>query len=249
MDQGQVSRWIKILMPILSQSIKDLHLQAARTMDELVRLFRSRQNTDADNKHLGTLELSRSLHIDATEREQARNIDQSAQKHDYSGKQGTHTLKNTTLCDESQFIHFTGFTHRGAISDKAMAQQELPDLQLLADYQLFFSKDKGYQAYEPDGVFLLSPIKATRNHPLTGVEKLNNSWISEIRIVVEHAIGGVKRCRIVKEKIRYACSTFRDQVWFIACGLHNLRVTRRSQNYRNSANLTRARINLDFFHT
>ena len=49
--------------------------------------------------------------------------------------------------------------------------------------------------------------------------------------------GGVKRCRLVKEKVRYACSTFRDRIWFIACGLHN------------SASRTRTRINLDLFHS
>lgn len=245
MNQGQVSRWIKILMPLLEQCIVDLHLQAAQTMDELVRLFRNRQKINNAARH----EAAQSLHVDASEREQGRNIDQAAQKHDYSGKKGTHTLKNTVLCDEFQFIHFTGFTHRGAISDKAMVEDELPDFEALRGFSLFFSKDKGYQAYDPKGVFLLSPFKASRNHPLTGEQELVNSWISSIRIVCEHAIAGVKRCRIVKEKIRYFCSAFRDKVWRIACGLHNFRVTRRNVAYANSASLTRARINLDFFDT
>ena len=244
-DQGQISRWIKILMPLLNQSIIDLHLQAAQTMEELIRLFRNRQKIDNPSKH----QTAQSLHADATEREQARNLDQEAQKHDYSGKQGTHTLKNTVICDEFQFIHFAGFTHRGAISDKAMIEDEIPDLEALKDFMLFFSKDKGYQAYDPDGVFLLSPYKASRNHPLTSDEKLTNSWISSIRIVCEHAIGGVKRCRIVKDKIRYFDSAFRDKVFLIACGLHNFRVTRRNIAYANGAVRTRARINLDFFDT
>lgn len=245
MDQGQVSKWIKILLPLLEQSIIDLHLQAAQTMDELIRLFRNRQKIDNAAKH----QAAQSLHVDATEREQTRNLDQSAQEHDYSGKQGTHTLKNTVLCDEFQFIHFAGFTHRGAISDKAMIDDELPDFEAFKQYLLFFSKDKGYQAYDPEGVFLLTPYKASRNHPLTDEEKLTNTWISEIRIVSEHAICGIKRCRIVKEKIRYFCSAFRDQVFRVACGLHNFRVTRRNVAYSNSAIRTRARINLDFSHS
>ncbi|RMF00632.1 MAG: transposase family protein [Bacteroidetes bacterium] len=43
MNQAQVSRWIKVLLPVLSRSIIDLHLQPARTMNELVKLFHSRQ--------------------------------------------------------------------------------------------------------------------------------------------------------------------------------------------------------------
>ncbi len=56
-----------------------------------------------------------SLHLDATERMMERNTDQEAQKFDYSGKQGGHTLKNSVISDEFQFVHFAGLTHRGAI--------------------------------------------------------------------------------------------------------------------------------------
>ncbi len=47
MDQGQISKWIKVLLPLLADAIKDLHLQPARDMDELVRLFHQRQNWSA----------------------------------------------------------------------------------------------------------------------------------------------------------------------------------------------------------
>jgi len=45
--------------------------------------------------------------------------------------------------------------------------------------------------------------------------------------VVEHALAGVKRCRIVKEALRLTKAGISDQVLEIACGLHNLRVTYR----------------------
>lgn len=245
MDQGHISRWIKRLMPVLSQSIKDLHLQPARTMDELVCLFRSRQRMD----NPAGVGKAQSVHLDATERSIARNTDQDAQKQDYSGKQHGHTLKNTVLCDEFQFIHFAGFTHRGAISDVKMARQELPTLEGLGNDTIIATKDKGYQGYRPEGVFHFEPYKAARNQPIDGLEELVNSAISSIRIVCEHAIGGVKRLRILKDQLRYHNSDFRDQIFGIACGIHNLRVSRRKNTYSNGALRVRARINLNFYGT
>ena len=245
LDQSHVSRWIKVLLPILDQSIKDLHLQPARTMEELIHLFR--QRSFPKNQHID--DQAQSLHLDATERLMQRNEDSKAQKHDYSIKKHGHTLKNSLICDEFQFIHFAGFTHRGAIHDKKMIEQEIPHFKAFKDDNLWLSKDKGYQAYSPQGVFLLEPYKARRNHPLTDLEKIVNSWISSIRIVCEHAISGVKRCRVLKEKLRYFDSTFRDQIFYIACGLHNLRVNQRLMNYANGASRVRARINLIFPQT
>ena len=42
-----------------------------------------------------------------------------------------------------------------------------------------------------------------------------------MRIVVEHVICGVKRCRIVKDVFRNTKDKFDDLVMEIACGLHN----------------------------
>ena len=45
-----------------------------------------------------------------------------------------------------------------------------------------------------------------------------------MRVRVEHALAGVKRCRIVKEVFRNTKEGVTDLVMTIACGLHNLRV-------------------------
>jgi len=245
MTQGQISRWIKALLPVLEQSIVALHLQAAQTMDDLVRLFRNRQR----EANLSNTQKVESLHLDATERDMQRNTDQEAQKFDYSGKQGTHTLKNSVISDEFQFVHFAGFTHRGAIHDKTMIEEEVPNLDIFKAFDLWFSKDKAYQSYQPCGVNLLEPFKGKRNHPIKKWQKLFNQWISSIRICSEHAICGIKRCRILKEKLRYFDSSFRNQIFVVACGLHNLRVTRRNINYANGALRVRARMNIEISQT
>jgi DDE superfamily endonuclease len=56
-------------------------------------------------------------------------------------------------------------------------------------------------------------------------DKFLNHLIASVRIVVEHAIAGVKRCRIVKDVFRLTTSGISDMVMEIACGLHNLRVS------------------------
>jgi hypothetical protein len=52
-----------------------------------------------------------------------------------------------------------------------------------------------------------------------------NRIFSRGRVVVEHVIAGVKRCRIVKEVLRLTSKGISDRVMEIACGLHNLRVS------------------------
>ncbi len=245
MDQGQISRWIKLLLPLLEKSIIDLHLQPARSMPELVKLFRNRQKED----NLSNCESTESLHLDATERSIQRNVDYKAQEQDYSGKKGTHTVKNSVLNDEHQFIHFAGLTFPGPTSDKKMADLEIPDFSMFEKWKLWFSKDKGYQGYQPKGVDFLEPFKAARNKPLTDIQKEYNTWLSSIRIVGEHVMSGIKRCRIVKDELRYFSSTFRDKIFFVACGLHNFRVTRRKNTYNQGALRIRARINLNFYQT
>jgi len=45
------------------------------------------------------------------------------------------------------------------------------------------------------------------------------------RVLIEHAIGGVKVWRIVKDKIRSYRHNLRDEVMLIACGLHNFKIS------------------------
>jgi DDE superfamily endonuclease len=56
-------------------------------------------------------------------------------------------------------------------------------------------------------------------------DKFLNPLISSVRIIVEHVIAGVKRCRIVKDVLRLTKTGISDMVMEIACGLHNLRVS------------------------
>lgn len=56
------------------------------------------------------------------------------------------------------------------------------------------------------------------------MRSLTYKRISGIRIKVEHAIGGVKICRIVKERFRCHKFGFEDLIMLLTCGLHNFRI-------------------------
>lgn len=238
MDQGHVSRWIKVLLPLLHRAIVDCHCQPAQDIDELIRLFRQRHGEPGQDGKIHT------LNLDATARPIGRSTDDQAQREDFSGKHKDHVVKNTLLSDERQFIHFVGPTWHGAMHDKAMVEHELPSLDQLAMWQLWLSKDKAYQGYQPKGAHLLEPFKARRGKALSCFEKQFNAWVNSTRVVVEHAIGGVKRLALLALPMRYWKQALRHEFFVVGCGLHNLRVRFRSHAYARGAR--RVRDNLLF---
>ncbi|MGB3780749.1 MAG: transposase family protein [Tunicatimonas sp.] len=82
--------------------------------------------------------------------------------------------------------------------------------------------DLGYLGYHPEGVITLLPIKKPYRGELTKQQKKFNQWVSKYRVVVEHAISGVKRCRIVKERCRNFAADFRDQIMLTCTALHGV---------------------------
>jgi hypothetical protein len=60
-------------------------------------------------------------------------------------------------------------------------------------------------------------------------DKFLNGILSGVRIVVEHSLSGIKRCRIVEDVLRNTNGGFSDRIMEVACALHNLRVAFRQQ--------------------
>ncbi len=85
------------------------------------------------------------------------------------------------------------------------------------------NQDTGFQGYEPIGVIIQQPKKKPRGGELTRAEKNQNFIFSSTRVVVEHVISGIKRCRVLKDVFRNTISKFDDLVMEIGCGLHNFR--------------------------
>jgi hypothetical protein len=57
--------------------------------------------------------------------------------------------------------------------------------------------------------------------------------LGRIRVRVEHALAGVKRCRIVEDVLRNTGEEVSDSVKEAACGLHNLRIEKRKRRRKS----------------
>ncbi|MDR1887007.1 MAG: transposase family protein [Prevotellaceae bacterium] len=69
------------------------------------------------------------------------------------------------------------------------------------------------------------PTGKPKRKDLSEERKRENRKISSFRIAFEHATGGVKRCRILRERFRCHKYGFDDTVMPVACGLHNFRIS------------------------
>jgi DDE superfamily endonuclease len=118
-------------------------------------------------------------------------------------------------------------TYEGKASEKRIA--ELSGYTLPAGSCLY--QDKGFQGFLLPEVTIFQPKKKPRSGELTPPEHATNRQISSIRMRIEHAIGGVKRDRIVKDTIRLLKDGIRDAVMETCCGLHHFRLEYRPWHY------------------
>jgi hypothetical protein len=125
---------------------------------------------------------------------------------------------------------FLSATYEGKANEKRLAALEgytLPQGSCL-------DQDMGLQGYPCEGITIVQPNKKPPGRELTPLEKAANRAISSIRIRSEHAIGGVKRDRIVKDQRRLLKDGIRDTSMETCYGLHNFRLQYRSWNYANT---------------
>ena len=125
-------------------------------------------------------------------------------------------------------VNYLSQTYEGKRHDKKIVDEE----SLTFPKEISLYKDTGFQGYEPEGIRTFQPQKKPQGKELTAEQKEQNTLISSIRIVIEHIISGIKRCRIVKELFRNTKERYDDLVMEIACGLHNLRVACRKSYLR-----------------
>jgi hypothetical protein len=131
------------------------------------------------------------------------------------------------VINEACRVCFLSETYEGKAHDKSLA--ELAGYTLPAGSCLY--QDLGFQGFVLAGVTIVQPTKKPRGGELTPPAKATNRRISSIRIRIEHAMGGVKRDRIVKDKIRLLKDGIRDTIMETCCGLHNFRLQYRPGHY------------------
>jgi hypothetical protein len=124
------------------------------------------------------------------------------------------------LVNAPLIILFLSETAGGRVHDKTIAAST--PYPLPAGSRLL--QDLGFLAFTVPGVEILMPLKKSRGQELTPEQQRANRVLHDRRLRIEHVNSSVKRCRIVKDRIRLWKRGIRDMVMELCCGLHNFRV-------------------------
>jgi len=129
-------------------------------------------------------------------------------------------VKNVLLVNAPLTILFLRDTYGGSAHDKRIA--DATPYPLPAGSRLL--QDLGFLAFTLPEVMILMPMKKPRGEELTLEQQLANQELHQRRRRIEHVHSSVKRCRIVKDRIRLWQDGIRDVVMDLCCALHNFRV-------------------------
>lgn len=121
------------------------------------------------------------------------------------------------LCGE---VLYLSPTYGGSVHDKKMC--DLEQIEFLK--KTLVMMDLGYKGLASETAQIIMPHKRKKNQLLDAQQEKWNSWVSKIRVRVEHVIASIKIFRKVKEKFRGRLYAREDRVMLIACGLHNLKL-------------------------
>ena len=211
LSPSRVNYWLHRLLPVLRDARDDLGVLPERDPQALART--------ATPPRGQTQRI-----IDGTERRRQRPNNPEKQRAHYSGRKKTHSDKNVVVADaDSRRIDFLSQTYEGRMPDKSIADRE----GIAYPPGTVLYKDSGFQGYEPAVAQTCQAKKKPPGGELTAAEKRTNRKLGQIRVRVEHALAGVKRCRIVKDVLRSTAEGVSDSAMEAACGLHNLRVEKR----------------------
>jgi hypothetical protein len=201
--------WTQKYLPILEKTLGhtvEMPKRQIHSVEEFMRAFQDVKD----------------IFVDGTERPMQRPKSYKSQKKKYSGKKKRHTRKTTIIVDEKKKVLFLSPTKDGRVHD--FKQLEKTGIPSKIPKGVTVWGDKGYQGLNqrvPAGVNVITPHKKPRKGELSAKQKEENKVISGIRIVVEHAIGGIKRYKAVSDIYRNRRN--QDTSYMrVAAGLWNL---------------------------
>jgi hypothetical protein len=177
-DRTRPCRWYKALLPILEETLGRECVLPERKITSIDDFYRKFPEVN-------------DLFIDGTERPIRRPKNPKNQKKNYSGKKKRHTRKNTIWTDKNKKIMLVSPSKPGRIHDKKQHDKNGGLDAVPPNINKWL--DSGYQGVQKTAPNVFIPKKNTKKKPLTKDEKEENRIISHFRIVVENAIGGIKR--------------------------------------------------------
>jgi len=204
--RSNACEWVQVLLPVLEQTLGRKLVLPQRKIsspEEFLKLFPEVKEVFGD----------------ATERRIDRPRSIKKQRKTYSGKKKINGRKNVVLTDDKKRILVLTQTksarrHDKRLADKQNLFQSIPE-------KIAVLVDTGFQGIQKYHKNTLIPKKNTKKHPLTAEEKEDNKIISSFRVIVEHAIGGIKRYNCLRHPYRNKKAYFDDKLILISAGLWN----------------------------
>ncbi len=157
--------------------------------------------------------------VDGIERRRQRPTGKKRQNKTYSGKKKAHTRKNIVLTNDKKEIIVLTKTKSGRRHDKRLADKAYLFSGIPPNWEVF--ADTGFIGIEKIHPKSYIPKKRPPKGILTSEEKEFNKVISSIRVVVEHAIGGMKRYGCVSGVYRNRRAYMDDTFILLSAGLWN----------------------------
>lgn len=161
--------------------------------------------------------------VDGTERRMEYPQDKKRNRRHYSGKKKGHTRKNVIVTNEQKQILLVSPTKPGRRHDKNCADR-IQLLSAIPDNVAVWA-DSGFQGIHHTHANTLVAKRGRKNYPLTRADKAENHVISSFRIGVEHAIGGMKRYRCMRDVLRNKLGVFDDKIAVVTAALYNYRLS------------------------
>jgi len=207
-NRSQTNRWMHRLLPILEKALDRRVVLPKRKIENVEAFIKSFPEV-------------KDLFIDGTERRVQRSSEYKKQRLDYSGKKKAHTRKNLIVNDEKRRIVLVTPTVKGSMHDKKIYDKYGLGDCIPNDVTQWV--DTGFQGIQNEyDIDVQIPKKNTKKKKLTFKEKENNKIISGIRVINEHAIGGIKRMRAINDIYRNRKGNTDDKLMIVSAGIWNL---------------------------
>ena len=144
-----------------------------------------------------------------------------------------HTVKSLVICDHQRHLLFVSPLFGGSVHDyaimKSLFDPALPwfeDLTVRLDLG-FLGAEKDYGASSNIILPHKKPRKSKKNPfpELTSDQKEENRKLAKVRILVEHAIGGMKHFHCLTHRIRNQSISLMNQFFSLSAGLWNVKIS------------------------
>ena len=205
-ERTRCCRSVQTMLPILEMTLGRQLVLPKRKISSVEEFFKAFPE-------------AREVFIDGTERPVQKPKKLKKRNQLYSGKKKGTTRKTVVVNDAQRRILLlthtkSGRRHDKRIADKSDVVNSIPD-----DVTIW--TDTGFQGIQHQHPQTVLPTKATKNKPLTFAQKQNNRIISGLRVISEHAIGGIKRFKAAADIYRNKLPNLDDTFTLLAAGLWN----------------------------